>query len=106
MYTPGDTRKVKMNLHLKYNHWLPKRLGVGAITLWPYILFANKAVDVPQWLHDHELVHVSQIRNLGPLRFYTSYLLYYAAGRVGKLNHNQAYICIPYEIEAYKSTQP
>jgi hypothetical protein len=49
----------------------------------------------------HEHVHVEQIEKIGWWKFYYSYLLEYVKNRFKGLNHNQAYMEISYEKDAY-----
>lgn len=89
-----------MSARFKFNHPLPRLLGVEAITLYPYVFCASlESATDPRTIR-HELVHVGQVKEFGWLRFYLSYLLYYAAERVKGENHYSAYWNIPYEIEA------
>lgn len=87
-------------VRFKYGHWLPKKLDVTAITLYPYVLFADREDDVEEWLWNHEIAHVNQIIKWGRWRFYVSYLLYYFAARVAGHNHYDSYYLIPWEIDA------
>ena len=48
----------------------------------------------------HELVHVRQWSQLGPLRFVRRYLAEYLRGRRKGLSHSQAYLAISFEKEA------
>lgn len=48
----------------------------------------------------HELVHVRQWAELGPLRFIGEYLRGYVTARRRGLDHQQAYLAIPLEEEA------
>ncbi len=48
----------------------------------------------------HELVHVRQWAELGPVRFTVEYLSGYLAGRRQGLDHQRAYLAIPLEREA------
>jgi len=82
----------------KYQHWLPQTLGVAAITIYPYILYSWGSA--PTWLQVHEWTHINQVRRVGFVRFYLSYVLYYLAGRVEGKPGWMAYEDIPYEIEA------
>ena len=75
--------------------------GVAAMTLGPLILLRrDHARD--EALLAHELVHVRQWRELGPVRFVWRYLGAYARGRVAGLGHQRAYEAIPLEVEARK----
>lgn len=48
----------------------------------------------------HELVHVRQFAEMGPSRFLTQYFGAYLRNLVKYRNHHQAYLEIPFEIEA------
>jgi hypothetical protein len=52
----------------------------------------------------HELVHVRQWRELGVPRFLWRYLSDYFRGRLRGLNHRDAYLAIPLEVEARAET--
>lgn len=90
-----------MSPRFKFEHWLPRLLQVDAITLYPYVLFAEHMDDYEDSTTiRHEMVHVAQVRSYGWFRFYISYLLYYAAERVKGEDHYNAYLNIPWEVEA------
>lgn len=91
-----------MKLKIYYNHWLPRRLGFAAITIYPYIFFADHAWHAyTLGLYHHEMIHIEQVRAVGWLRFYTSYLLEFIAHYIRLRDANAAYEAISYEIEAY-----
>lgn len=48
----------------------------------------------------HELVHVRQFAEHGPIRFLTQYVGAYLKNFLATKNHRQAYLDIPFEIEA------
>jgi hypothetical protein len=73
--------------------------GVAAMTLGRLILLRRDHRDDHPLLA-HELVHVRQWRELGPVRFLWRYLGAYAAGRRAGLDHQRAYEAIPLEVEA------
>lgn len=91
-----------MKLRIKYGHWLPRKLDVAAITLFPWIFFAEDVPD-PRTI-SHELVHVEQIERVGFFRFYVSYLVIYFGFRIYGWSHDAAYMGIPHETEAYMRT--
>jgi hypothetical protein len=62
-----------------YDHWYPKMTGIYAITLYPYVLFANPVAQCPDLVHKHEFQHVLQIRKEG-YWFYARYLWQVTAG--------------------------
>lgn len=58
-----------------YDNWIAKLIGVGAITLYPVVLFAMpKSQAITQRVVHHECAHVRQVRKLGWFRFYWRYL--------------------------------
>jgi hypothetical protein len=73
--------------------------GVAAMTLGPLILLRRDHAD-DRALLAHELVHVRQWRELGPIRFLWRYLGAYVRGRFAGLGHQRAYEAIPLEVEA------
>ena len=73
--------------------------GVAAMTLGPLILLRRDHAG-DETLLAHELVHVRQWRELGPVRFLWRYLGAYARGRFAGLGHAAAYRAIPLEVEA------
>lgn len=83
-----------------YNSLIPKALKVDAITLYPFICYALDEDDVTDELIAHEVCHFLQVEDVGFFRFYISYLLFYVAFRLSGLNHEEAYLDIPYEVEA------
>ena len=89
-----------MQVRHVYDSFIPKMLGVEAITLYPCIFYSMKSPSGT--LISHELVHVKQIRKYGWLRFYLSYLLEYLSYRVRGDSGNVAYNRISYEKEAYQ----
>ena len=85
------------------NHWLPKLIGARAITIYPYVFYADEKIS--SIIYIHEMVHVKQIEQDGFFKFYTLYLFYYLKNRYNSMTHKQAYLNVPYEIEARKATQ-
>ena len=70
--------------------WLPE--GVGAITLWPFILYKNRAMK--ELYHEHEMYHWNQALKFGVIPWYIAYVVllpFYGGGR----SH-------PLEREAYR----
>ncbi len=88
-----------MELRQRTNHWLPKKLGVGAITLYPWILYASESPS--KSIKQHEMIHVQQIRKLGWCTFYWRYIMYYVFHRLRSKSHMEAYNLVLFEIEAY-----
>ncbi len=77
--------------------WLP--LGVAGMTLRHTILVRKEHAG-DEALLAHEMVHVLQWDDLGVPRFLWRYLSSYLRGRLGGLNHQDAYQAIPLEVEA------
>lgn len=88
-----------MRIKVRVNHWLPKLLNAGATTIYPWILIADGTFA--DEMLQHEFVHVRQVRRMGWLGFYLSYLWEYLKLRFKGLAHKAAYYKIPYEEEAY-----
>ena len=85
------------------NSFLPRWLGVGAITIYPCILFALdlNCARISRML-DHEMIHIDQVRRYGWFKFYWSYLRQYIANRWSGLTADQAYRAITWEVAAYQ----
>ena len=87
-----------MKIRRVYNHWIPQLLNVGAITLYPFILFSRSVAGIkthrkePEHLFKHEYIHIEQVRRLGWFKFYFLYLVD---------NAKNGYDENKYEIEAY-----
>lgn len=89
------------SLRLRYEHWIPRRLAVRAIVLYPYVLFSDSRERVDALLLRHEIVHVRQVRRLGWWRFYSHYLWEYFRHRCSGMEGEAAYRKISFEQEAY-----
>ena len=87
-----------MKIRRKYNNWIPKILKVGAITLYPFILYKRSKTDLKQTpdylktIFKHEYIHIEQVRRLGWLKFYLSYI---------NENRKTGYKQNKYELEAW-----
>jgi hypothetical protein len=77
--------------------WFPP--GYAAITLRRTILVRHDRADDDALLA-HELVHVEQYREMGPVRFLTRYVTGYVRAWRTARSHHQAYLAIPFEQEA------
>ncbi len=92
-----------LKVRRKYNHWFPGLFGATAITLYPFILFActeKEALD--SHTLQHEWVHIEQVRKLGWLRFYLSYVWNFVKEYAKERVYWTAYLANPYEKEAYE----
>lgn len=83
----------------KYNHWLPKLLGVGAVTIGETIYYETD--NPPLWLRVHEEVHIKQYEEYGVVGYLYRYFRDYLKNRLSGMNHDTAYRNIPFEIEAF-----
>ena len=93
-----------MKIRRVYNSWIPQLLNVGAITLYPFILFSRTVGGVktryrnPEQLFKHEFIHIEQVRRLGWFKFYLSYI---------NENRKTGYKQNKYELEAWeRETEP
>jgi hypothetical protein len=92
-----------MKVRAYYDHWLPRLIGMGAVTVYPFVFFALTRDDrrLPDLVR-HEAIHVRQTRRQGWLSSNLLYLFEYVAGRFKGLTHMQAYLQISAEVEAYR----
>ncbi len=79
--------------------WLPN--GADGLTIANVVL-VKKFVDPEDFreLIAHELVHVRQWKEYGIVGFLSRYVIGYLKGLKKHRNHYQAYLDIPFEIEA------
>jgi hypothetical protein len=83
-----------------YAPWI-KIFNVDAMTVWKWVLYSNKSPSPV--LVNHERIHLEQIKRDGVIKFYWKYLFDYLRNRKLGMNHEDAYMSIPYEIEAYEN---
>ena len=74
----------------------------AAITL-PWGVFYNPARPLNERVVLHESKHIEQIKRLGVLKFYLSYLFEYVKNLLKYRSHKLAYRNISFEIEARKA---
>ncbi|QJD98339.1 hypothetical protein HH214_07945 [Mucilaginibacter robiniae] len=79
-----------------------RRLKVSGMAVYPFIL-----VQKPTDAHDpviirHETIHMKQAEELFIIPFYLLYLLNYLFNLYKYRNHDQAYLNIVFEREAYR----
>lgn len=91
-----------MRLRLRYEHWIPRALGVQGIVLYPYVLFSGKESGTSLTTLQHELIHVRQVRANGFFPFYLRYAGEYLKARARGASHEAAYREISFEAEAYR----
>lgn len=92
----------------RQGHWLPRLLGVQAITLYPFVLLADKAEglsreQLPVWVQTvcHEWIHVREIRARGWFRFYGTYLWEFVTAFLKTRSYDKAYRAVGAEQRAY-----
>lgn len=92
-----------MKIKNHYNHWLPKLLDVGGVTLRNHIFYYYTERETPAWLRRHEEKHVEQYKKYTTIGFLLIYTYHYLKGRLQGWDHQRAYEYIPFEIEARKA---
>lgn len=93
-----------MRVRCHYNSWVAKVLRVQATTLYPFIFFAaNREEALRRKIVEHEFVHVRQVRRLGWLRFYVSYVWEFCLHWMRTRSYIKAWLATSYEIEAYEA---
>ena len=92
-----------------FNSKIPQLLSIfiniGAITLWPFIIYRYKKEDVSPKLVNHETIHIKQQQELFVIGFYVLYVYYWLKNLIKYKNSSTAYYNIPFEVEAYTHDQ-
>jgi hypothetical protein len=78
-----------------------RRFKINGVVFYPFVLFCDKLPS--ERIISHEQIHIDQIKKVGALTFYFSYIKQYLLGRRHGLNHDQAYRNISFEKEAYSN---
>lgn len=88
---------------MRFNHKLLRLLPktYEAVTLPWGIYFRKSEDETANRIIIHELCHKRQIERDGAIKFYFLYLYHYLKNLIKFKNHWEAYVHIPYEIEAY-----
>ena len=73
---------------------------VVALTVGHRVWISPQARDVATLLR-HEMVHVRQMGEYGVMPFLWKYLLHYLRNRRRGMRHHEAYLAIPFEVEAF-----
>ena len=81
-----------------YNSKIPHLFGARAITFGKHIFYTE--TNPPPWLVRHEMKHVEQYQKHGFMGFLFIYINDYLKGRLQGLSDYDAYLNIPFEIEA------
>ena len=90
-----------MRIRVKHCHFLPRLLRVNAITIYPWVLFADARDEVRPRTAAHELVHLRQIENDGWGRFHLRYARDFSAKLLTTFSYRAAMRETEYEREAY-----
>jgi hypothetical protein len=98
---------MKYPIHI-FESKIPKILSIfiniGAITLWPFVIYRNKREDVSEATINHESIHIEQQKELWVIFFYALYVYYWANNKfLKKMSNDDAYMNIPFEKEAYSN---
>ena len=72
-----------------------------AIALWPFVLLRHKHEHADKVLINHEKIHLRQQLELLIIPFYLIYIAEYLYHLVKYKNHDEAYMNISFEREAY-----
>lgn len=93
-----------------FNSKIPQMLSIfiniGAITLWPFVIYRYKKEDVSEITLNHEAIHIRQQEELWVIGFYILYVYYWLKNFFFVYHDsNIAYYNIPFEIEAYKNQE-
>ena len=82
--------------------WPLSTSNIEAITL-PFGVFFRRSVEAThEQTINHEMIHVRQIKSIGIISFYSTYLWDYLTGLLKYRSHDQAYRNIRFEKEAYE----
>lgn len=95
----GDSKRAIIRVGFPW--WLRPFLlrDVVALTLGRRIWISARARDLDAVLR-HEMVHVRQMAEHGLLPFLWKYAFHYLRNRRRGLSHDEAYLSIPFEVEA------
>ncbi len=82
-----------------------KHLGIAGITLFPFIILRDKALNQDKRIMNHERIHIRQQLVLLVLPFYVLYLIEFGVGLIKYKNRMEAYMNISFEKEAYENDE-
>ncbi|WP_448819685.1 hypothetical protein [Arcticibacter sp.] len=77
-------------------------LPAAGMALFPFILVKRKVYKEDRVLINHEKIHLRQQLELLLIFFYILYLIHYCINLVRYRNHQEAYLNIVFEREAYR----
>lgn len=90
-----------MVIEIYRQRWL-KYLNAKALTIFPFIFYYDKKIEVPETLRRHEWEHIKQYKDLWFFKFFYVYISDYIRNRMKGMDHDFAYLHISLEKEAYK----
>ena len=73
-------------------------IDIWAITLYPFIICKG---EMDEQTLNHEKIHLAQQRELWLVGFYLLYAFYWLRARLLGMSSHDAYMTIPFEVEAY-----
>ena len=73
-------------------------IDIWAITLYPFIICKG---EMDEQTLNHEKIHLAQQRELWLVGFYLLYAFYWLRAKLHGMSNNDAYMAIPFEVEAY-----
>ena len=86
---------------MRYWKIIVPELPASAMALYPFMLFKSPSLKHDPVIINHEEIHFRQQLELLILPFYLIYLGHYLINRLRYKNHDQAYLAICFEKEAY-----
>ncbi len=93
--------------HSRFSRIATALIGANAFTFGRHVFLSKSAVSeidggtaAGDDLLAHELVHIEQYRRTGMVRFLARYFIDYLRARAEGLTHREAYLAIPFEIQA------
>lgn len=86
---------------MKYCVLVWKRLPANAMAIFPFLIFKHPALKRDHIIINHEKIHFVQQIELLIFPFYLLYTLNYLLNLLRFKNHQQAYLNICFEKEAY-----
>ena len=93
---PLPPRIAGIDYRVRRSHWLPRRLGIEWFA-WGQTLYGRSPVGP---LPAHEFWHLEQNRKFGMARVVFHYLCHFFRNYLRKRRAGEAYLAIPFEVEA------
>ena len=90
--------KPKLIISPRFCKLMSVFIDVYAITLYPFIICKEKPNPI---VYNHECIHLEQQKELWLVGFYFLYIWYWLKGKLSGVKSRDAYVAIPFEVEAY-----